>query len=136
MVRVFSPTADARSPIFIPLTLPLDLLLWEKVYIQGMDITLLYFDDCPNWRVADGHLSELTPEFPEMAIIRHIVDTPEEAERMGFRGSPSILIDGTDPFAEPDVPVGLSCRVYQTPAGLAGSPTIDQLRAVLAAAMA
>ena len=101
-----------------------------------MDITLLYFDDCPNWLVTDGHLTELTSEFPEINVIRHIVDSPEEAERSRFRGSPSILIDGTDLFAEPDAPVGLSCRVYQTPAGMAGSPTIDQLRTAIAAAMA
>lgn len=97
-----------------------------------MDVTLLYFDDCPNWIVANERLDALLVEHPEMSITRHIVDTPEEAERTRFRGSPSILIDGVDPFADPDDPVGLSCRVYQTPAGPAGSPTLDQLRDVLA----
>jgi len=97
-----------------------------------MDVTLLYFDDCPNWLVANEHLEELRAEHPEMSITRHIVDTPEEAERTRFRGSPSILVDGDDPFADVDDPVGLSCRVYQTPAGPAGSPTLDQLRDVLA----
>ncbi|WP_040493594.1 hypothetical protein, partial [Ilumatobacter nonamiensis] len=63
---------------------------------------------------------------------RRIVDTPEEAERTRFRGSPSILVDGVDPFTDADAPVGLSCRMYQTPDGLAGSPTLDQLREVLA----
>ena len=98
----------------------------------GMDVTLLYFDDCPNWLVANAHLDSLRSEQPEMSITRHIVDTPEEAERTRFRGSPSILINGVDPFADPDDPVGLSCRVYQTPDGPAGSPTLDQLRDVLA----
>jgi hypothetical protein len=97
-----------------------------------MDITLLYFDDCPNWLVANEHLDLLLSEHPEMSITRRVVDTPEEAERTRFRGSPSILINGIDPFAEPDDPVGLSCRVYQTPDGPAGSPTLDQLRDVLA----
>ena len=55
----------------------------------------------------------------------------EEADRVGFRGSPSVLIDGTDPFSDPDAPVGLSCRVYSTPDGLAGSPTLEQLRTAL-----
>ena len=68
---------------------------------------------------------------PDLRISRHLVDTGEEAERVGFGGSPSILVDGVDFFAEPNSPVGLSCRVYQTPAGPAGSPTLDQLRKVL-----
>jgi hypothetical protein len=97
-----------------------------------MDVTLLYFDDCPNWLVANEHLDELLSEHPEISITRRVVDTPEEAERTRFRGSPSILIDGVDPFADPDDPVGLSCRVYQTPDGPAGSPTLEQLRDVLA----
>ena len=110
----------------------LDLLLREKVYGLVVDVTLLCFDDCPNWREADAHLRTLEREHPELHVTRHIVDTPEEAERTRFRGSPSILIDGVDPFADADAPVGLSCRMYQTPDGPAGSPTLDQLREVLA----
>lgn len=98
----------------------------------SMDVTLLYFDDCPNWLVANAHLGSLVVEHPEMLITRHVVDTAEEAERTGFRGSPSILINGKDPFANPEDPVGLSCRIYRTPDGPAGSPTLDQLRDVLA----
>jgi hypothetical protein len=41
-------------------------------------------------------------------------------------------VDGVDVFAEPDAGVGLSCRVYRTPDGLAGAPTMEQLRAALA----
>ena len=97
-----------------------------------MDVTLLYFDGCPHWHVTDAHLDALRDEHPRMSVTRHTVDTPEEAERTRFRGSPSILIDGVDPFADADDPVGLACRVYQTPAGPAGSPTLEQLRAALA----
>lgn len=96
-----------------------------------MDVTLLYFDDCPNWLDADAHLRTLQDEVPGLRLTRHIVDTPEEAERTRFRGSPSIIVDGVDPFADADAPVGLSCRMYQTPDGSAGSPKLDQLREVL-----
>ncbi|MDK1017238.1 MAG: thioredoxin family protein, partial [Actinomycetota bacterium] len=48
-----------------------------------------------------------------------------------FHGSPTVLINGIDPFAENDAPVGLSCRIYRTDEGLAGTPTIDQLRQAL-----
>jgi len=97
-----------------------------------MDITLLYFDDCPNWRVADERLAAIAAERADLTVTRHLVDTLEEAERVGFHGSPSILVDGVDVFAEPDAGVGLSCRVYRTPEGLAGAPTLEQLRAALA----
>ena len=97
-----------------------------------MDITLLYFDDCPNWRVADEHLAAIAAERADLKVTRHLVDTLEEAERVGFHGSPSILVDGVDVFAEPGAGVGLSCRVYRTPDGLAGAPTVEQLRAALA----
>ena len=96
-----------------------------------MNVTLLYFDDCPNWFTADAHLAALAKEFPDIVIERHIVETAEQAEATRFRGSPSIIIDGIDPFADVDAPVGLSCRMFQTPQGPAGSPTLDQLRAVI-----
>lgn len=98
-----------------------------------MDVTLLYFADCPNWIETSDHLGMLASEFQDIVITRRIVETVEQAERAQFRGSPSILIDGEDPFAEPDAPVGLSCRLYQTPSGSAGSPTLEQLRIALEA---
>jgi hypothetical protein len=96
-----------------------------------MDITLLYFEDCPHWKVADERLATLAAERPGIHVAHHLVETPEEAERTGFHGSPSILVDGVDAFAEPSSAVGLSCRRYLTPDGYEGAPTLDQLRAVL-----
>ena len=96
-----------------------------------MDITLLYFDDCPNWQLADQRLAAITAERADVKVTRHLVETLEDAERMGFHGSPSILVDGVDLFAEPVAGVGLSCRIYRTPEGLSGAPTLEQLRAAL-----
>lgn len=95
-------------------------------------VELLYFDDCPNWRDADDLLRRVAHEV-DFELTRRLVDTPERAEALQFRGSPSILVDGIDPFATGHEPVGLSCRIYQTPQGPAGSPTLEQLRAVLVA---
>ncbi len=53
--------------------------------------------------------------------------TEDEAERLRFRGSPTILIDGVDPFAEEEAPFGLSCRIYQTDRAMEGSPSVTQL---------
>ena len=97
-----------------------------------MDITLLYFEDCPNWKVADQRLTMLAAERPDIRLTRHLVETPEEAERTRFHGSPSIHVDGVDVFAEPGSEVGLACRRYLTPDGYEGAPTREQLLAVLA----
>ena len=93
-----------------------------------MEIQLLYFDGCPHWRLAEARLEEALrqlglPETPEQVR----VETSKAAEGWNFHGSPSVLIDGADPFAEPDAPVGLTCRLYRTPEGLQGAPTVEQL---------
>jgi len=93
-------------------------------------VTLLYFDGCPNWQIADQRLRDLQPEL-DFALEYRRVETPEEAERTGFRGSPTLLVEGADPFANGDEPTGLACRVYETPDGAQGSPTVDQLREAL-----
>ena len=95
-----------------------------------MEVTLLYFDGCPNWRTADQRVSALAEDLG-ITVTRRKVSTPEEAEAMGFRGSPTILVDGRDVFARGNEPIGLSCRIYQTPDGPAGAPTTAQLHAVL-----
>ncbi len=97
-----------------------------------MRVVLLYFEGCPNWKLADERLSALAPGCG-FELERRKVETPEQAPEMGFRGSPTILVDGRDPFSEDDEPVeGLSCRVYHTHEGPAGVPTDEQLRDALA----
>ncbi|UYN83477.1 MULTISPECIES: thioredoxin family protein [Microcella] len=93
-----------------------------------MEITLQYFDGCPNWLIAAERLATIAADRPGITVNHRLVETLEEAEAIGFRGSPSILVDGVDRFADPSADVGLACRVYGTPAGLAGSPTLEQLR--------
>ena len=97
-----------------------------------MDITLLYFEDCPNWKLADQRLAVIAAERADVRLTRQLVETASQAERTRFHGSPSILVNGVDVFAEPGSEVGLSCRRYLTPDGYAGAPTLEQLRAVLA----
>lgn len=92
---------------------------------------MLYFEGCPNWKVADERLATIAAERSDVTVTHRVVETIEEAERLGFHGSPSILVGGQDAFADADTAVGLSCRVYRTPEGPAGAPTLQQLRAVL-----
>jgi hypothetical protein len=95
-----------------------------------MKVDLLYFEDCPHWKTADQRLRELATE-GGFELRHRLVATPEEARAAGFRGSPTILVDGRDPFVSDEQPFGFSCRMYQTPDGPAGSPTIEQLRMAL-----
>ena len=48
-----------------------------------MDITLQYFDGCPNWKVADERLMVLAAEHSDAVVTRQRVDTADEAERVG-----------------------------------------------------
>jgi hypothetical protein len=96
-----------------------------------VDVTLLYFEDCPSWREASVHLETLAEEDSDLFVHHQIVDTDEAAQQHRFCGSPSIHANGRDLFASPDAPVGLSCRIYQTQDGPAGSPTLEQLRQAL-----
>lgn len=97
-----------------------------------MKIELLYFDGCPNWQQTEQHLREALAISRVEAIVSCVhVGTPEDAERLQFRGSPTVLIDGADPFASPEQPVGMSCRVFRSPEGLRGAPTVEQLVDVL-----
>jgi hypothetical protein len=95
-----------------------------------MKLELLYFDDCPNWRVAAERLDAVATS-RGLVVEHHAVSSAEEAEAAQFRGSPTVFVDGRDPFATGGEPFGLACRVYQTPDGPAGSPTVRQLEAVI-----
>jgi hypothetical protein len=96
-------------------------------------ITLRYVDDCPSWRTVDALLRQVLADAGrrDVEIEYQLVATQEEAEKLGFVGSPTILVDGSDPFGQPGAAAGLACRLYRTPDGLAGQPTRGQLAAAL-----
>lgn len=91
---------------------------------------MLYFEGCPSWRVLDERLRSLSADLG-LIVTYEKVETAQAAQVRRFIGSPTLLVNGHDPFARGDEPVGLACRIYWTPDGLAGAPTLDQLRAAL-----
>lgn len=98
-----------------------------------MDITLQHFEDCPHWREADRLLRQaLVEESIDAEVTYQVINTQDEAVEHGFKGSPTMLFDGVDPFTTSDAPVGLGCRIYATKAGPAGYPSLDQMRRALA----
>lgn len=94
-----------------------------------MEIEIRYFDGCPNWRQTQELVAKVVSHLGIDAEVSLVpVESPEQAERLEFRGSPTVMVDGVDPWANPDAPVGLSCRVYRTESGFSGSPSEAQLR--------
>ncbi|MCA1824780.1 MAG: thioredoxin family protein [Mycobacteriales bacterium] len=89
---------------------------------------VLYIDDCPHWTLVARRLRIALARLGLPSSVHcHKVASAAEAETIGFRGSPTILIDGQDPFPTDEAPTGLSCRLYCTKDGVIGVPTVDQL---------
>jgi hypothetical protein len=87
--------------------------------VSDLRVELLYTLECPHWeRVrADLHrvLSEGTIETPIQLVL---VNDQDDAEFLGFVGSPSVRLNGTDVVPPPaDTPANTGCRVYVQPDG-------------------
>lgn len=98
-----------------------------------MKITIQYFDGCPHWQLVDQRVQRVVQGLArdDVEVEYQLIDSPETAARVGFHGSPTILVDGRDPFVTGAEPIGLTCRVYRTDEGAQGAPTEDQLRKIL-----
>ena len=94
-----------------------------------MQIELFYFDGCPSWEGALENLkAALAAENMEAEIRLVMVEDDDEAARLKFLGSPSFRVDGADWWPEERKRYNLSCRVYATPQGMRGAPTVEMLR--------
>ncbi|MFD4177212.1 alkylmercury lyase family protein [Streptomyces anulatus] len=99
-----------------------------------MRITVLTVADCPNARPA---LERVTAALDGRQAQVELVEVADESDaaRLGMSGSPTILIDGTDPFAPPGAAPSISCRLYRDAAGtVSGVPDEAALRRALAGA--
>jgi hypothetical protein len=94
-----------------------------------MQIDLLYFEDCPSWQAGLENLkSALQLEELDAGIRMVLVESKDESERLHFLGSPSFQVDGVDLWPDERQNYALSCRVYATPQGMRGVPTVEMLR--------
>ena len=98
-----------------------------------MLIELLVVPECRNEAAALAVLREAAEAagLQAVPITVTVIDSDEEAQRRGFVGSPTFLIDDVDPFAIPGAPTGVTCRLYATAAGPAGVPDVQALREAL-----
>lgn len=101
--------------------------------LDGMDVRLLVVPGCPHEGPAAELLARALAEVgrADVPVLRVVVRSPEQAERLGFTGSPTVLVDGVDPFATAGQPPGLTCRLYRTAQGVRGTPDPAALRQAL-----
>ena len=97
-----------------------------------MQVTVLTVPDCPNYGVLAERLTAALAGLPDVVVAHREVADEQEAARAGMYGSPTLLINGADPFAVPGQAPGLSCRVYRDPAGRPErAPSVEALRQAL-----
>jgi hypothetical protein len=81
-----------------------------------VDAELLVVPDCPNsWAAQELLCSRLRAGgLPGTPVRVSVLDSLRAAEQRGLVGSPTILINGVDPFAAPGRPAALA-RIYPGP---------------------
>ena len=102
-----------------------------------MDLTVLAVPDCPNVLLLEERLAQVLEGRRDVTVSRQVIADQDEAARRGMHGSPTILVDGMDPFAEPRQPASVSCRLYRDGNGqVDGAPSVSQLRQAIGEAAA
>ncbi|MEU9848186.1 organomercurial lyase [Streptomyces sp. NPDC047985] len=96
-----------------------------------MRITVLTVPGCPNAPLAMERVTAaLAGREAEVELVE-VHDQAQAAER-GMNGSPTVLLDGVDPFAPAGAVPSVSCRLYRDADGaVAGAPSVAVLRAAL-----
>jgi hypothetical protein len=102
-----------------------------------MHLTVLAEPACPNAPVLEDRLAVVLDDRVGVSVSRQVIFDESEAARWGMHGSPTLLIDGVDPFAEPGQLPSMSCRLYRDDNDqTSGAPSASQLRQVIKQARA
>jgi hypothetical protein len=97
-----------------------------------MTLEILHVPGCPGADLLEARLAGLLAGRPGPRVVRRLVTSQDDAERMGMTGSPTLLADGTDPFGRPGQSPSVSCRLYPDEHGRPRpAPSSAQLRAAL-----
>jgi hypothetical protein len=102
---------------------------------QVVKTELLYIDGCASWQTGlENFITALQMEQIADAVVLVKVKNDPEAARLKFLGSPSFRINGKDLWPEERESYSLCCRVYTTPEGMKGWPSVEMLREKIKAA--
>ncbi len=97
-----------------------------------VELVILHVPDCPNVAALETRLAPVHAGRSGIAVTREIISSEDQALRRGMAGSPTLLLNGSDPFARPGQQPSLSCRLYTDDDGRPGpAPTAQQLFAAL-----
>ena len=97
-----------------------------------MELTLMTVPACPNAVAFEQRLAAALVGHLDAIVHRREIADEHEAAQAGMHGSPTLLIDGVDPFAAPGQLPSLSCRLYRDATGRAeGAPSVEALRRAL-----
>jgi hypothetical protein len=103
---------------------------------SAVEIELRFWEGCPSHSAALADVRAALTEQgldPDAVTMRE-VRTDAEAAELGFIGSPTVVVDGTDLFDTGDQPPALTCRVYRLRDGrFSPTPDPEDLRELLAA---
>jgi hypothetical protein len=95
---------------------------------DGAKIEFLYFQGCPAHKQALANLKDVLRESGRRADVTLInVTSEQQAERIGFQGSPSIRVNGKDLDGRNDGH-SYGCRMYQIGGRLTATPTKQFIR--------
>ncbi len=98
-----------------------------------MRLQILHVPDCPNTAVLRSRLEQVVAGRDDIAIDERTVRDEDEAAALAMTGSPTLLIDGVDPFSSAGLAPSVSCRLYADESGaLSGAPSVAQLQEVFA----
>lgn len=93
-----------------------------------MHITVLTMPGCPNASLAQQRVfAALAGRAADVALVQ--VHDQAQAAEWAMTGSPTILLEGMDPFPPIGAKPSLSCRLYRAADGtVAGAPSEAELR--------
>jgi hypothetical protein len=101
--------------------------------VADLEVQLLAIQGCPHLTQARQDLETvLRKGIIEVPIQLVFVSGMDDAEFLGFQGSPTIRINGEDVVPQPELPIAYACRVYRDAEGrIIGSPPLEAIRAAV-----
>lgn len=87
-----------------------------------MKVELLFFEGCPGYEELLPRVRALVDGRADLEL--RPVESTDDAERVGFLGSPTLRVDGrdVDPGAADRTDFGMKCRLYRSEHGQTHAP--------------